>query len=84
MNCVSQVYTNDQQDPCAGTQRHHSIIRGSITYDRVSFQINPDMFHMVANKYFILLLSWMLVGGQGFSSNLDHSYPGKKKNTRIC
>jgi hypothetical protein len=35
---------------------------------------------MVANKYFILLLSWMLVGGQGFSSNLDHSYPGKKKH----
>jgi dihydrodipicolinate synthase/N-acetylneuraminate lyase len=33
---------------------------------------------MIANKYFILLLSWMLVGGQGFSSNLGHFDPGEK------
>jgi len=43
MNNVSQVYTDDQQEPCAGTQSNHSIIYVSITYHRVSFQINPEM-----------------------------------------
>ena len=80
MNSALQVYTDEQKEPCAGTQSQCSIVSGSITNHTVSLQINPHMFHMVPTKYFATVLD--VYRGQGFSSHLGQFDLGK--NTSIC
>ena len=55
---------------------HQSIVLGFITFPRDNLQLNLTCFHMVVKKDFAT--AWMLVGGQWFLSQLQHSDQGEE------
>ena len=81
MNIVSQVYTDNQKDPCAGMQSHPSIVCGSITYHRVSFQINSEMFSHCSQQVFCYCPECLLEV-TSFHHTLVNMTPDE--NTCIC